>query len=171
MPLLRDRSEVEFEQPQPKMWMQGEHALGMLYGDGAAQAEVTVATEITVAQNGISDGGGGEIVALCGANLVNYGRRSAEGSLLDPSTITSETFPDSHPSCITIWLANIRISYGNIIYDSGLYRGLTERSLIRSDVKGRPASHICQVEYGQLRQQVLPPRRGVFGLRPRSARS
>ena len=93
--------DVEFEQPQPKIWKQGPYAIAMLYGDTAAQAEVSLATESEIMSQGITDIG--EIASRYSDNLMAYVQRSAEASVLNPLQLTTHKFLSRVRLCIPTW--------------------------------------------------------------------
>jgi hypothetical protein len=88
--------DVEFEQPQPKMWMQGPHAVALMYGDAAAQAEIASSSALEVVQRHITDVG--EIARVYYSNLMNYVRRLAQADILEPLNLDTDSFFDMQES-------------------------------------------------------------------------
>ncbi len=138
--------DVEFEQPQPKMWMQGPHAVALMYGDAAAQAEIASRSAIEVTQNHISDVG--EIAEVYYSNLMNYVRRLAEADILSPLGLTGESFFNRQASLGAEISAQIITQLQEYYLRSGLYRSFGGVILIGADGNGT-LGHIYKIEYGR----------------------
>lgn len=141
--------DVEFEQPQPKIWKQGPYAIAMLYGDTAAQAQVSLATESEVMSEGITDIG--EIASRYSDNLMAYVQRSAEAAVLNPLQLTTQKFLSEskamHPDLVSRLTQQLQDHYIN----SGMYRTLGGAIITGADTRG---CHLYRVEHGGMPTQL-----------------
>jgi hypothetical protein len=74
--------DVEFEQPQPKMWKIGPCCVAMLYGLIAAQGEIALEIELRIKRENVESIG--KIAALFGEQQSEYIRREAAIDVLAP---------------------------------------------------------------------------------------
>jgi len=140
--------DVEFEQPQPKMWMQGPHALALMYGDAAAQAEIAARSALEVVQNHVIDVG--EIAEVYQSNLMGYVRSLAEAEILAPLNLTSESFFNRQTLLGPELSAQIISQLQEYYIRSGLWRTFGGAILIGADENGGVgAGHIYKIEYGR----------------------
>ncbi len=135
--------DVEFEQPQPKMWRQGPHAVAMMYGDAAAQAEIARQSEANILHKGLRD-----LSAIAESylqSLMQYVRRLAEAEVLTPLNLTNDSFFVHQASLSPEIAAQIINQLQEYYIRSGLYRRFGGALLIGADTQG---GHIFKIEYG-----------------------
>lgn len=135
--------DVEFEQPQPKIWQQGPHAIAMTYGDSAAQAEIAIRSEAEVVANGIKEIP--EIARIYGSKLMNYVRRAAEADILAPLQLSHATFLAHQSAMHSDLVSRISRDLQHYYTDSGMYRSLGGAIVAGADGRG---AHLFRVEYG-----------------------
>ena len=135
--------DVEFEQPQPKMWSLSAHIIAMIYGDMAAQGEIAARTEIGVARRGVRDVE--SVAALYASNVGDYTRRAAEASVLGPLGMSTESFLNRHQSVHPDLVDALTRQLQEYAYDAGLHLG--GAIIVGMDDFG---GHIWQVEYGEI---------------------
>jgi hypothetical protein len=132
--------DVQFEQPQPKIWYQGKHAVALLYGDMTVQAEVAMESERTVLENAISDVG--EIAAVYSDHLRQHVAISAERAILSPLGLSFDNFSSA---------ANLAESLAKQLqdyyYTSGTSTNLGGAIIAGADARG---GHILKVEYDKV---------------------
>ncbi|HKF53591.1 MAG TPA: hypothetical protein VKB26_14850 [Candidatus Acidoferrales bacterium] len=137
--------DVEFEQPQPKMWRQGPHAVALMYGDAAAQAEIANASELEVIQRHIVDVS--EIAKVLYRSLRSYVRRLAESDVLGPLGLTTDSFLNHQSFGSQIYSEIIR-QLQDYYRKSGLHYGFGGAILIGADGIGTQG-HVYKIEYAQ----------------------
>lgn len=82
--------DIEFEQPQPKIFQLGLHSVALTAGDVSAQSLIATRTQREILRSGITDIG--EVAAIYGSEFMEYLRLSAEAAFLAPLGLNSETF-------------------------------------------------------------------------------
>ena len=136
--------DVEFEQPQPKMWRLSDHVIAMIYGDIAAQAEIASRTEMGVIRQGVQDVE--SIAALYASNVGDYTRRVAEAAVLEPLGMGTESFLNRHQSIHPDLVSQLTRQLQEYAYDTGMQHRLGGAIIAGVDDFG---GHIWQVEYGE----------------------
>jgi hypothetical protein len=136
--------DIEFEQPQPKMWRQGPHALALMYGDAAAQAEIAERCEQEVLLRKITSVA--EIASEYHSQMRNYVQRSAEAEILAPLNLTTQSFIAQQASLGQSITADLIKQMQDYFYNSGLHRGFGGAILIGADQKAG-LGHIHKIEY------------------------
>jgi hypothetical protein len=135
--------DVEFEQPQPKMWKQGAHAVAMLYGDSAAQTTIALHSEAAVLHGRVSEVG--EIARIYQSNLQKYVRELAEAAVLSPLDLTINSFLASANTLGPDLASALTRRVQDYYYERGLSQYFGGAIIAGADTHG---GHIFKVEYG-----------------------
>lgn len=78
--------DVEFEQPQPKMWQLHTHCVAMLYGSGTGQSRIALDTSLEIADRGVTTI---DVMAETYARVMrDYIRKKTETEVLAPFGLT-----------------------------------------------------------------------------------
>ena len=136
--------DVEFEQPQPKMWLLSPYIIATIYGNIAAQAEIASRTELEIARQGVRDVE--SAAALYASNTGHYTRRAAEVSVLRPLGMSTESFLNRHHSLHPDLVAKLTRQLQDYVYDADLHTHLGGAIIAGVDDSG---GHIWQVESGE----------------------
>ena len=135
--------DIEFEQPQSKMWRLNADTIALMYGDMAAQTEIAGGTELAVARQAVQDVE--SIAELYAQKIGEYTRRSAEELVLRPLGMSIESFLEHHQGMQTDLTADLIRQLQTHAYKCG--RDLGGAIVAGVDDVG---AHIWQVEYGEL---------------------
>jgi hypothetical protein len=136
--------DIEFEQPQPKMWKLGNRAVAIFYGLSAAQGQIAHRTEAVVLERTISEVG--QIADVYALYLREHIRREAETDILAPLGLSIKDLR-RRPSTINQTLLNSLSKQMQMYYESsGLKDELGGAIIIGNDSTG---CHIYQVEDGR----------------------
>lgn len=136
--------DIEFEQPQPKIWRLGPYAAALFYGSSTAQAEIALRTEVLVRDKQITSIDG--IANAYAWVMRGFIRRVAEADILSPLGLTAGDLVQ-HPPKINRPLLYKLTKQMQLYYEgSGMADDFGGALVIGSDEHG---GHIYQVEHGK----------------------
>jgi hypothetical protein len=142
---LEDRmvtsGDVEFEQPQAKIWKQGLYAVALMSGDLAAQNEIALNTERAI---GNKDWTTEAIAQRYSIELHAYVHRLAVRAYLEPLGMTHQDFLTSQSALSTEFVGTLTRQLQDYYYDSGLKNDLGGAIIAGSDAEG---AHLFKVTY------------------------
>jgi hypothetical protein len=137
--------DIEFEQPQPKIWRLSEHCVALFFGLSAAQGEIANQTEVYVQTNGITDVGviAGHYARFLRALIL----REAEADVMAPLGLTLSDLTKATPTVNQALPSDLKKQMQTYYRGSGLSDDLGGALVIGTDNTG---AHIYRVEDGHV---------------------
>jgi hypothetical protein len=137
--------DIQFEQPQPKMWQFNESCVAIMYGLSAAQSKIADDVQISVTTNKITFVS--LIAGLYGRKMRDYIRQEAEADILAPLNLTVDDLTQRNSSLKLSQVERLSKQMQTYYHGSGLDEDLGGAIIVGVDTLG---CHIYGVEGGHV---------------------